>query len=68
MDFDENMQEEFIQWIESFSYDYISLAFDYYRKLNTDKDSILEQIYESFENIIDYEKKISKKKGNSLHL
>lgn len=68
MDFDESLQEEFIKWIEDFSYGYIRIVFDYYRKLNKDNDGILEKIYSSFDSIIDYEKSLSKKevKFNSL--
>lgn len=66
MDFDESLQEEFIKWIEDFSYEYIRIVFDYYRKLNKDNDGILEKIYSSFDNIIDYEKSLSKKEVKFL--
>lgn len=66
MDFDKSTQEEFIKWIEVFSYEYIRLAFDYYRKLNNDKDSVLEKLYNGFEDIIKYEKSyFIKEKGKS---
>lgn len=68
MDFDEHLQERFIKWIEVFSYGYIRKVFAYYRKLNKDDNGVLEKIYDGFDNIIDYEKSLSKKevKFNSL--
>lgn len=68
MDFDEYMQEEFIEWLEAFSYEYIKLASDFYVNINKSSDFVLEKIYDSFNNIIDYEKKLTNKKGklNSL--
>ncbi len=68
MDFDEYMQEEFIEWLNDFSYEYIRLAFDYYRKVKNDGASILEKIYDGFDSIIDYEKKLTNKKRKSYNL
>ena len=68
MDFNDYMQEEFIEWLDDFSNEYIRLAFDYYRNLNNDSDSILEKICNGFNNIIDYEKKLSNKKRKSYSL
>ena len=68
VDFDEYTQEEFIEWIEIFSYEYIILTFDYYKKLNNDSDSILEKLYNSFDNIINYEKELSKKEEKLYRL
>ena len=61
MDFDEYMQEEFIEWLNVFSYEYIKLAFDFYVNINKSSNFVLEKIYDSFENIIDYEKKLVNK-------
>ncbi len=60
------MQEEFIEWIENFAYKYIKPVFNYYKSFNNNHngDSILEKIYISFNNIIDYEKNYQKKKKN----
>lgn len=66
MDFDEYMQEEFIEWLKTFSYEYIKLAFDFYVNINKSSDFVLEKIYVSFNNIIDYEKKLTNKKENHI--
>ena len=50
------MQEEFIEWLKIFSYEYIKLVFDFYVNINKSSDFVLEKIYDSFNNIIDYEK------------
>ncbi len=68
VDFDEEMQEEFIQWIEDISYKYLRFVFDYYKKRQLNYHSILDQINYSFDNIINYEKKTLKRQGKSLHL
>lgn len=68
MDFDERTQEEFIKWFDDFSYQYINVAFEYYRELNNDEDGILEKLYDSFDYIINYEKELSKKERKSYSL
>ena len=68
MDFDEQTQEEFIKWFDDFSYQYINVAFEYYRELNNDEDGILEKLYDSFDYIINYEKELSKKERKSYSL
>ena len=68
IDFDADMQKEFIEWIESFSYEYICLAFDYYRKHKSVHNSVLEEMYDSFDDIVNYEKELLKKKGKSYSL
>lgn len=68
IDFEEYMKEEFIEWLNDFSYEYIRLAFDYYRKAKNDGNSILEKICDSFDSIIDYEKKLTNKKSKSYRL
>ena len=61
IDFDEYTQQDFINWIDNFSTRYIRLVFDYYKKLNINEMDMLERLYTDFNNIIDYEKNLSKK-------
>lgn len=68
MDFDEQTQEKFIKWLDDFSYQYQIIAFEYYCKLNKDDDEILGKIYDSFDDIINYEKELSKKERKSYSL
>ena len=62
VDFDEYTQEEFIDWIANFSDRYLRLVFDYYKKININETDVLERLYTDFNNIIDYEKRLSKRK------
>ncbi len=68
MDFDEQTQEKFVKWLDDFYYQYISVAFDYNQKLNNEDDEILGKIYDSFDEIINYEKELSKKERKSYSL
>ena len=64
VDFDEDMQEEFINWMEEYADRYIRYVYAYYQKYKTAKndDDILNRLYDMFENNIEIEKKLSKKK------
>lgn len=63
VDFDENTQQDFIDWIYNFSYRYIKLVYDYYKELNINGMSMLNNLYTDFNNIIKYEKDILKLKS-----
>lgn len=70
VDFDEDMQEEFINWMEEYADKYTRYVYAYYQKYKPDKndDDILTRLYNMFESNIEIEKKLSKKKGRMNRL
>ena len=63
VDFDENTQQDFINWIYNFSHRYMKLVYDYYKELNINGMSMLNSLYTGFNNIIEYENDIVKLKS-----
>ncbi len=64
VDFDEDMQEEFIFWMEEYADRYLRYVYAYYQKYKPAKndEDLLTRLYNMFENNIEIEKRLSKKK------
>lgn len=65
-DFDEDIEEEFINWMEGFFEKYLAYVYQYYQKYRISKndESLLERLYNLIENNIIAEKSNIKKKAN----
>lgn len=55
VDYDDVVQEDFVSWISNFSADYIDLVLRYVFSKGLNSYGILDILYETFGNIIDYE-------------
>lgn len=66
VDYDEEMQREFIDWITYFSEEYTDLVIKYIFSKELNSYNILDTLYETFGNIIDYEQINVKSVSKSL--
>lgn len=67
VDFDEDMQEEFINWMEGYVDSYINYVYAYYQKYKK-YDDLIERLYNLFESNIIIEKQSSKRMQKAIRL